>query len=177
MGSRDGHCRPFDADATGTVFGHGVGVVLLKRLEDALADGDRIDAVIRGFALTNDGAAKVSYMAPGVDGQSCGYRGCAGDGGSQRGCNHVCGGARHGNAAWRSCRGCRAHTRLPPDDATQRILRSGQHQSEHRTSGCSGRSQRLDQDRARHAAQNDSTGSQLPPAESSHRFRKHAIFM
>jgi amino acid adenylation domain-containing protein len=69
MGSRDGHCRPFDADATGTVFGHGVGVVLLKRLEDALADGDRIDAVIRGFAVSNDGAAKVSYMAPGVDGQ------------------------------------------------------------------------------------------------------------
>lgn len=70
MGSRDGHCRPFDADATGTVFGHGVGVVLIKRLEDALADGDRIDAVIRGFAVTNDGAAKVSYMAPGVDGQA-----------------------------------------------------------------------------------------------------------
>jgi len=70
MGSRDGRCRPFDADATGTIFGHGVGVVLLKRLEDALADGDRIDAVIRGFAVSNDGAAKVSYMAPGVDGQS-----------------------------------------------------------------------------------------------------------
>ncbi|MGA2349516.1 MAG: amino acid adenylation domain-containing protein [Terracidiphilus sp.] len=70
MGSQDGHCRPFDADATGTVFGHGVGVVLLKRLEDALADGDRIDAVIRGFAVNNDGAAKVSYMAPGVDGQA-----------------------------------------------------------------------------------------------------------
>jgi amino acid adenylation domain-containing protein len=69
MGSRDGRCRPFDADASGTVFGHGVGVVLLKRLEDALADGDRIDAVIRGFAVSNDGAAKVSYMAPGVDGQ------------------------------------------------------------------------------------------------------------
>ena len=70
MGSRDGHCRPFDADATGTVFGHGVGVVLLKRLEDALADGDRIDAVIRGFAVNNDGSAKVGYMAPGVDGQA-----------------------------------------------------------------------------------------------------------
>ncbi|MGA2887875.1 MAG: amino acid adenylation domain-containing protein [Terracidiphilus sp.] len=70
MGSRDGRCRPFDADATGTVFGHGVGVVLLKRLEDALADGDRIDAVIRGFAVNNDGAAKVGYMAPGVDGQA-----------------------------------------------------------------------------------------------------------
>ena len=70
MGSRDGTCRPFDADATGTVFGHGVGVVLLKRLEDAVNDGDRIDAVIRGFAVNNDGAAKVGYMAPGVDGQA-----------------------------------------------------------------------------------------------------------
>ncbi len=70
MGSRDGRCRPFDAEATGTVFGHGVGVVLLKRLEDAVADGDRIDAVIRGFAVNNDGAAKVGYMAPGVDGQA-----------------------------------------------------------------------------------------------------------
>ncbi len=69
MGSRDGRCRPFDADATGTVFGHGAGVVLLKRLEDAVADGDRIDAVIRGFAVSNDGSAKVGYMAPGVDGQ------------------------------------------------------------------------------------------------------------
>ena len=70
IGSRDGHCRPFDADATGTVFGHGVGVVLLKRLEDAIQDGDRIDAVIRGFAVNNDGAAKVGYMAPGVEGQA-----------------------------------------------------------------------------------------------------------
>jgi amino acid adenylation domain-containing protein len=69
MGSRDGRCRPFDADATGTVFGHGAGIVVLKRLEDAIADGDRIDAVIRGFAVSNDGSAKVSYMAPGVDGQ------------------------------------------------------------------------------------------------------------
>jgi len=70
MGSKDGRCRPFDAEATGTVFGHGVGVVLLKRLEDAVNDGDRIDAVIRGFAVNNDGAAKVGYMAPGVDGQA-----------------------------------------------------------------------------------------------------------
>lgn len=69
MGSRDGRCRPFDADATGTVFGHGAGIVVLKRLEDAIADGDRVDAVIRGFAISNDGSAKVGYMAPGVDGQ------------------------------------------------------------------------------------------------------------
>ncbi|SNS48059.1 amino acid adenylation domain-containing protein [Granulicella rosea] len=70
IGSRDGHCRPFDKDATGTVFGHGVGVVLLKRLEDAVRDGDHIEAVIRGFAVNNDGAMKAGYMAPGVDGQA-----------------------------------------------------------------------------------------------------------
>jgi amino acid adenylation domain-containing protein len=68
--SNDGHCRPFDAASTGTVFGHGVGVVLLKRLEDAVRDGDHIAAVIRGFAVNNDGSAKAGYMAPGVDGQA-----------------------------------------------------------------------------------------------------------
>ena len=68
--SNDGHCRPFDAQATGTVFGHGVGVVLLKRLDEAVRDGDHITAVIRGFAINNDGSAKAGYMAPGVDGQA-----------------------------------------------------------------------------------------------------------
>ena len=70
IGSRDGHCRPFDAAATGTVFGHGVGVVVLKRLEDAIRDGDQVRAVIRGFAVNNDGSAKAGYMAPGIDGQT-----------------------------------------------------------------------------------------------------------
>jgi amino acid adenylation domain-containing protein len=70
MGSADGHCRPFDANARGTVFGSGAGVVLLKRLEDVLADGDPIHAVIRGFAVNNDGSDKVGYTAPGVDGQA-----------------------------------------------------------------------------------------------------------
>ncbi len=68
--SRDGHCRSFDADATGTVFGSGAGVVVLRRLEDALADGDRIHAVIRGSAINNDGARKVGYLAPSVTGQA-----------------------------------------------------------------------------------------------------------
>lgn len=68
--SPDGHCRPFDADAEGTIFGSGVGVVVLKRLEDALADGDRIEAVIRGSAINNDGSLKVGYTAPGEDGQA-----------------------------------------------------------------------------------------------------------
>jgi acyl transferase domain-containing protein len=68
--SPDGHCRPFDASAGGTVFGSGVGVVVLKRLGDALADGDQVHAVIKGSAVNNDGAGKVSYLAPSVDGQA-----------------------------------------------------------------------------------------------------------
>jgi phthiocerol/phenolphthiocerol synthesis type-I polyketide synthase E len=67
--SKDGHCRPFDAAADGTVFGDGVGLVTLKRADEALRDGDHIYAIIRGFAVNNDGSGKVSYMAPSVDGQ------------------------------------------------------------------------------------------------------------
>jgi acyl transferase domain-containing protein/acyl carrier protein len=68
--SPDGHCRAFDVDARGTVAGEGVGIVVLKRLPDALADGDHIHAVIRGAALNNDGSLKVGYTAPSVDGQA-----------------------------------------------------------------------------------------------------------
>jgi amino acid adenylation domain-containing protein len=70
INSPDGHCRAFDARAQGTVGGSGVGVVVLKRLEDALADGDPVHAVILGSAINNDGAGKVGYMAPSVDGQA-----------------------------------------------------------------------------------------------------------
>ncbi|WP_155251539.1 type I polyketide synthase [Salinispora cortesiana] len=68
--SRDGHCRPFDRDATGTVFGSGVATVALKRLSDALAGRDHIRAVIRSTAVNNDGAAKVGFAAPSVSGQA-----------------------------------------------------------------------------------------------------------
>lgn len=68
--SPDGRCRPFDAKAKGTVGGDGVGVVVLKRLADALADGDTIHAVIKGAAINNDGAAKIGFTAPGVEGQA-----------------------------------------------------------------------------------------------------------
>src|SRR5206468_3873249 len=63
------HCRPFDAAARGTVFGEGVAAVVLKRLDEAITDGDAIYAVIRGIGLSNDGSDKVSYLAPSVDGQ------------------------------------------------------------------------------------------------------------
>ena len=67
--STDGHCRPFAADASGTVFGSGVAVVVLKRLQDALTDGDEIIAVIQGVAMNNDGARKVSFTTTSLHGQ------------------------------------------------------------------------------------------------------------
>jgi len=68
--SPDGHCRAFDAAAQGSVVGSGVAIVVLKRLADALADRDTIRAVIRGSAVNNDGAQKVGYTAPSVEGQA-----------------------------------------------------------------------------------------------------------
>ncbi|MEM6386095.1 MAG: amino acid adenylation domain-containing protein [Pseudomonadota bacterium] len=70
MASGDGHCRTFDAEASGTVFGDGAGLVVLRRLEDALADGDDVIAVIRGVGINNDGAEKAGYAAPSIRAQS-----------------------------------------------------------------------------------------------------------
>ncbi|MCX6582110.1 MAG: amino acid adenylation domain-containing protein [Candidatus Aminicenantes bacterium] len=68
--SSDGHCRVFDAKASGTVPAEGAGIVVLKRLEEAEADGDQIYAVIKGFAVNNDGMEKVGYTAPSITGQA-----------------------------------------------------------------------------------------------------------
>ncbi|AUB43294.1 Non-ribosomal peptide synthetase component F (plasmid) [Nostoc flagelliforme CCNUN1] len=70
IASPDGHCRTFDAKAKGTIGGDGVGIVVLKRLEDALTDRDNIYAVIKGSAVNNDGSFKLSYTAPRIDGQA-----------------------------------------------------------------------------------------------------------
>ncbi len=67
--SPDGHCRPYDAQGQGTVLGNGAGVVVLKRLDHALEQGDRIHAVILGSAVNNDGADRAGFTAPGVEGQ------------------------------------------------------------------------------------------------------------
>lgn len=69
MFSPDGHCRPFDADAHGTVFSNGMGLVALKKLDKAIEDGDHIYAVIKSSALNNDGNQKMSFTAPSEDGQ------------------------------------------------------------------------------------------------------------
>lgn len=68
--SPDGHCRAFDHNAKGTIFGSGTGVVVLRRLADAVADGDHIHAVVKGTAVNNDGSGKVGYLAPSVEGQA-----------------------------------------------------------------------------------------------------------
>ncbi|HRK19365.1 MAG TPA: amino acid adenylation domain-containing protein, partial [Hyphomicrobiaceae bacterium] len=70
MVSRDGSCRPFDATASGTVFGSGAGVVVLKRLEDAMRDGDHVYAVVSGIGVNNDGADKIGFTAPSAAGQT-----------------------------------------------------------------------------------------------------------
>ncbi|MEW6302843.1 MAG: type I polyketide synthase, partial [Verrucomicrobiota bacterium] len=70
IASPDGRCRAFDAKAAGTVAGEGAAIVVLKRLEDAKADGDQIYAVIKGFAINNDGSLKIGYTAPSVEGQA-----------------------------------------------------------------------------------------------------------
>lgn len=68
--AKDGHCRTFDAKASGTVFGSGAGAVVLKALEDAIEDRDHIYAVIRGTAINNDGSDKAAFPAPSVEGQA-----------------------------------------------------------------------------------------------------------
>lgn len=67
--SKDGHCRPFDENATGTIFGNGAGVVVLKLLTEAIKDNDNIYAVIKGSAINNDGKNKMNYVSPGIVGQ------------------------------------------------------------------------------------------------------------
>jgi acyl transferase domain-containing protein/acyl carrier protein len=68
--SPDGHCRPFDATVSGLVDGNGATAVILKRLTDAIADGDHIHAIVRGSAINNDGSDKIGYSAPSIDGQA-----------------------------------------------------------------------------------------------------------
>ncbi|MDB9371274.1 beta-ketoacyl synthase N-terminal-like domain-containing protein [Nodularia spumigena CS-586/05] len=68
--SPDGHCRAFDAKAQGTIFGSGAGIVVLKRLADAITDGDSIYAIIKGSAINNDGCGKIGYTAPSIEGQA-----------------------------------------------------------------------------------------------------------
>ena len=100
--SRDGHCRAFDAEAGGTVTGNGVGIVVLKRLADALADGDHVRAVLLGSAVNNDASVKIGFTAPSVDGQAQVIRAAQLGGRGRGGHHHLRRGARHRDPARRS---------------------------------------------------------------------------
>ncbi len=150
--SRDGHCRSFDASSSGTVFGSGLGIVVLRRLEDALADRDNIRAVILGSAINNDGARKVGYLAPSVEGQAeviaeaLEFAGVSADEISYveaHGTGTVVGDPIEVRALTQAFR---------KTDCAQRVLRNRFAEDQRRPSGCGGRRGRADEDRARTGA-------------------------
>ena len=170
MLSPDGHCRPFDARAQGTVFSNGLGVVVLKRLADAIADRDDVDAVIRGWALNNDGAAKLSYTAPSVDGQADVIAMAhAMAGVDARSISYV---EAHGNrdAPRRSDRDCRAHASIPTDHRRHTVLRGRLIEVEYRTPGRRVRRCRVDQDGALTSSPDAAADVALHHAQSKDRF-------
>jgi acyl transferase domain-containing protein len=102
INSPDGHCRAFSDQAEGTVPGNGAGVVTLKRLDDALADGDTVLAVIKGSAINNDGALKVGYTAPSQEGQAAVIADALAMAEVTPASISLPGNARHRNDPWRS---------------------------------------------------------------------------
>ena len=159
--SLDGHCRPFDSVGQGTIFGSGVGAVLLKPLQQAVADRDHIFAVIKGTAANNDGSAKSSYTAPslgqqsqavadalesaGVSADSVGYVECHATG-------TTVGDPLEIEALSMAFR---------KQTDTQAILCRRFGQGQHRTSGAGGGNRRPDQNRARASSQKNSAEHQL----------------
>lgn len=131
--SPDGHCRTFDEDAGGSVVGSGAGVVVLRRLADALRDGDQIHAVIRGSAINNDGQAKASFTAPSIDGQSRAVQRALQRAGVSA--EEISGrGARHGHPARRPYRSRCSHPGVPLLDGRTRLLLDRLRQAQHRPS-------------------------------------------
>ena len=164
--SPDGHCRAFDAGAQGTVFGSGVGVVVLKRLDDALADGDHVHAVIQGSAINNDGALKVGYTAPSVDGQAEVIARCAQAWRGRRARHdQLRRSPRHRHRARRPDRGRGADPGVPRRRRTSRVLRHRLGQDEHRPPGRRRRRRRADQDGAGAQARRDAAEPALRGAE------------
>ena len=170
--SPDGHCRAFDRDAQGTVFSNGVGIVVLRRLRDAKADGDTIYAVIKGAALNNDGSTKVSFTAPSVDGHAQVISMAHALGGIDPGNDLVHRSARNRHAARRPDRDRRADAGIPRRwRARNGVLRDRLAQNQHRPPGRSGRRRRPDQD----AHLRCTTRSCPPACISSRRIRSSVL--
>ncbi len=155
IASPDGHTRAFSAHARGTVAGDGAGVVVLKRLADAVADGDRIYAVIRGTAINNDGSAQGRLHRAQRRRPGGGHRRRPCRGGGRARDDRLCRGARHGHPARRSHRDRGADPGFPRRHAAHRLLRHRLAQDEHRAPRRRGRGGRPDQ---------DGPGARPPPA-------------
>ncbi len=123
--SPDGRCRPFDAGAAGTRAGAGAGIVVLKRLADALADRDTIHAVIRGAAVNNDGAGKAGYTAPSVEGQVEVIAMAQALAGVDPRSIRLCRSAWHRDTTWRSDRSGSTDAGVSRVDLGCRLLPSG----------------------------------------------------
>jgi hypothetical protein len=130
--SPDGHCRAFDEQSGGTVLTSGVGVVALRRLSDALADGDPVLAVIRGSAVNNDGSRKVGYLAPSVDGHAAVVREALAGRRDRRRDRDDAGGARHRDPGRGPDRGRGADGGVPGHHRRRRLLPAHLDQAEHR---------------------------------------------
>ena len=173
--SPDGHCRVFDERAQGVVFGNGVGVVVLKRVDDAIADGDSIHAVIRGWAVNNDGSAKSSFTAPEHRGAGGGHRAGAEACRRRPEHDHVHRGARNRHLAGRPDRDRCADQGVSRPHEAQGILRSRLCEDQHRAPGsCRGLGE-PDQDGACAAASTDPAKPELRGSEPGDRLRGQPI--
>jgi len=161
MLSPDGHTRTFDAQAQGTVFSDGAAVVLLKRLADAIADGDHVHAVIRGRAVNNDGADKASFTAPSMRGQATVVSMALADAGVDR----LRRGARHRDAAGRSHRGAGPDLGVSLEHRRGRVLPHRIIEKQRWPHGYRGRRGRRDQGSAGPGAAVRSGQHPLQPAE------------
>ncbi len=166
--SPDGRCRSFDATPSGTVFGSGLGIAVLRRLEDALADRDNIRALILGSAINNDGARKVGYLAPSVEGQAeviaeaLEFAGVSADEISYVEAHGT------GTAVGDPIEIRASHKSIPEVCGTQCVLRNRVAEDQHRTPGRGCRSGRTDEDRARSGTRASACQFALPKAESAH---------
>ena len=173
--SPDGHCRAFDERAAGTVFSNGLGIVVLKRLDDAVADGDTIYAVIKGAAVNNDGSGRVSFTAPSVDGQAEAIAMAQALAGIDPDTISLRRGSWNRHGARRSRRDRRSHAGLPAGDRGDGLLRARLGEDQHRSPRRCGRRHRPDQDGARASSRTLPADDSLRDAEPRARSVEHAL--
>ncbi len=175
--SKDGRCRPFDAAADGTVFGDGVGLVALKRADEAMRDGDHIYAIIRGFAVNNDGSDKVSYMAPSVEGQYQAIGRGAGARRSRYSDHSLRRGPRHRHIAGRSDRSRRADQGVSNRHLRAAILRAWCAQGKCRPHGIRGGRRRAHQGGVGGLSRRDSAHAQFSKPNPQIDFEKTPFYV